>query len=67
MEQRERSDPMFSIFVVAAFVFIVVLMYVTFPRPEGPHPHCPMQRNHLSRSEPQVRFPTDTSDSRFAI
>ena len=38
MEQRERSDPTFSIFVVAAFVFIIVLMYVTFPRPEAPAP-----------------------------
>ena len=38
MERRERSDPTFSIFVVAAFVFIAVLMYVTFPRSEAPAP-----------------------------
>ena len=38
MEQGERSDPTFSIFVVLAFLFIGILMYVTFPRHEAPAP-----------------------------
>ena len=35
MEKHERSDPTFPIFVVLASIFIVALMYVTFPRHEG--------------------------------
>ena len=38
METRERSDPTFPIFVVLATIFIVVIMYVTFPRHESPAP-----------------------------
>ncbi len=38
MEKHERSDPTFPIFVVLATIFIVVLMYVTFPRHEAPAP-----------------------------
>ncbi len=33
MEKPQRSDPTFSIFVVLAFVFLVAIMYVTFPTP----------------------------------
>ena len=36
MEKHERSDPTFPIFVVLASIFIVVLMFVTFPRHDGP-------------------------------
>ena len=38
MEQSERSDPTFAIFVVLATVFLVVVMYVTFPRQEAQAP-----------------------------
>ena len=38
MEEQERSDPTFTIFVVLAAMFIVALMYATFPRHEGPAP-----------------------------
>ena len=31
MEQRERSDPTFTVFVLLAFVFLGAVMYVTFP------------------------------------
>ncbi len=41
METRESSDPTFPIFVVLAAIFIVVLMYVTFPRHEAPGPALP--------------------------
>jgi hypothetical protein len=36
MEQGERSDPTFTVFVVLATIFLVVLMFVTFPRHEAP-------------------------------
>jgi hypothetical protein len=40
MESPERSDPTFTVFLVLAFVFLIVFMYVTFPRPDasGPAP-----------------------------
>ena len=41
MEKDERSDPTFTVFVVLATIFLVVLMYVTFPRHEGPVPSSP--------------------------
>lgn len=33
MEKPQRSDPTFSVFVVLAFIFIVAVMYATFPSP----------------------------------
>ena len=38
VEQTERSDPTFTIFVVLATIFLVVVMYVTFPRQEAQAP-----------------------------
>ena len=38
MEQSERNDPTFTIFVVLATIFLVVVMYVTFPRQEAQAP-----------------------------
>jgi predicted nucleic acid-binding Zn ribbon protein len=38
MEQSERRDPTFIIFVVLATIFLVVVMYVTFPRQEAQAP-----------------------------
>jgi hypothetical protein len=38
MEQSERSDPTFTVFVVLATIFLVVVMYVTFPRQEAQAP-----------------------------
>ena len=38
MEQSEHSDPTFAIFVVLATIFLVVVMYVTFPRQEAQAP-----------------------------
>jgi hypothetical protein len=35
MERGERSDPTFTVFVVVAAIFLVALMYVTFPRHEA--------------------------------
>ena len=36
--EGERSDPTFGIFVVLATIFIVAVMYVTFPRQEAQAP-----------------------------
>ncbi len=33
MVKRQRSDPTFPIFVILAFIFIVTIIYVTFPVP----------------------------------
>ena len=33
MEKQERSDPTFTVFVVLAFIFLLSLMYATFPTP----------------------------------
>jgi hypothetical protein len=41
MDKGERSDPTFTVFVILASVFLIVLMYVTFPRHEGPTPSSP--------------------------
>jgi hypothetical protein len=41
MEKSERSDPTFTVFVVLTTIFLVVLMYVTFPRHEAPAPTSP--------------------------
>jgi hypothetical protein len=41
MEKGERSDPTFTVFVVLATIFLVVLMYVTFPRHDAPAPTSP--------------------------
>ena len=38
MEKGERSDPTFGVFVVLATVFIVAVMYATFPRQEAQAP-----------------------------
>jgi hypothetical protein len=38
MAKDERSDPTFTVFVVLTAIFLVVLMYVTFPRHEAPSP-----------------------------
>ena len=38
MEQPERSDPTFTVFVLLALVFLGVVMYVTFPRQEASAP-----------------------------
>jgi hypothetical protein len=38
MEHSERSDPTFTIFVVLATIFLIVVMYVTFPRQEAQAP-----------------------------
>jgi hypothetical protein len=38
MEQRERSDRTFTVFVLLAFVFLGVIMYVTFPLHEASAP-----------------------------
>ena len=36
MEKHERSDPTFSVFLVLSAIFLVSLMYVTFPRHDAP-------------------------------
>jgi len=38
MEKPERSDRTFPIFVVLSAIFLVVLMYVTFPRQDAAAP-----------------------------
>lgn len=36
MQTPERSDPTFTVFLVATAIFLVALMYVTFPRHDEP-------------------------------
>jgi hypothetical protein len=33
MAKPERSDPTFAIFVILAFIFVIGVIYATFPSP----------------------------------